>query len=155
MCAEWEESFYSFIDDMGKRPSTDYSIERINNDDGYHPENCKWILKSEQYKNRRGTRFITFNGETLNHTEWSRKLGLADNVVAHRIKSGWSEKLAVTTKNSSSKVNVAATDKAYKRGFNAAIDEAVKVADREAGQRLSDVELSANDIAAEIKELKQ
>lgn len=47
VCDRWRESFDNFLADMGERPSTDYSIDRLNDDLGYEPGNCVWALKSE------------------------------------------------------------------------------------------------------------
>ena len=52
ICPEWN-SFSTFLADMGKCPFPDGSIERIDNDKGYEPSNCIWLLKKEQSKNRR------------------------------------------------------------------------------------------------------
>lgn len=59
MCPRWRESFANFLADMGKRPSPDHSVERIDNEQGYSPENCKWILRSEQNRNKRNTHSLT------------------------------------------------------------------------------------------------
>jgi hypothetical protein len=56
VCARWK-SFSNFLADMGERPTGNYSIDRINNDLGYYPENCKWSDKVEQALRRRIDRF--------------------------------------------------------------------------------------------------
>lgn len=51
VCDRWRNSYEDFLADIGKRPSIDYSIERINVNGNYEPNNCKWILKALQAKN--------------------------------------------------------------------------------------------------------
>lgn len=53
VCSEWDESFESFIADMGEPPSDKHSLDRINPYKGYEPGNCRWATSSEQIKNRR------------------------------------------------------------------------------------------------------
>lgn len=54
VCDRWRGvmGFSNFYSDMGKRPSLNHSIDRINNDGGYEPDNCRWATKSEQMINR-------------------------------------------------------------------------------------------------------
>ncbi len=56
MCARWKGSYAAFVADMGRRPSPKHSIDRIDNDKGYEPGNCKWATKAEQSRNRRSVK---------------------------------------------------------------------------------------------------
>jgi hypothetical protein len=85
VCEAWQESFTSFIDDMGWRPNNKYSIERIDYNKDYCPENCKWILKSEQTKNCRRVKLIAYNGKEHCLTDLCKLLGLVYSTMRHRV----------------------------------------------------------------------
>jgi len=68
ICNKWLESFENFFEDMGDRPKG-MSLERIDNNKGYYKDNCKWIPKENQSKNRRGNIYLNINGEILTARE--------------------------------------------------------------------------------------
>lgn len=88
MCDKWRESFDSFISDMGCRPSTDHSIDRINNDGNYEPGNCRWATRKTQMNNTRVNRLIQIEGETKTMTQWADVIGVCREVVYKRLKRG-------------------------------------------------------------------
>jgi hypothetical protein len=95
VCERWQ-SFVNFIADMGTRPSG-MTLERIDNDGDYSPENCRWATIAEQHTNMRSNRLLTLNGMTKTLTEWAHDIGMKPNTLLFRIRSGWSEERALTT----------------------------------------------------------
>lgn len=89
ICDRWINSFLAFYEDMGPRPSKDYSIERIDNDAGYSKENCKWATQDEQKQNTRNVKKLTYNGETMGLGAWARKLGIDRCTLRLRLAKGW------------------------------------------------------------------
>lgn len=97
VCDSWNNSFKSFFDDMGERPSKDHSIERIDNNRGYDPDNCRWATRVEQSRNRRSNRILTFNGESRCVMEWAEYLGVNNQALYRRLYKGWPVDRALST----------------------------------------------------------
>ncbi len=88
--------YENFLKDMGERPQGK-SIERIDNNKGYGPDNCKWASRMEQVNNRRNTIHITIGGETRTAAQWADIRGMERKVVYARIKDGWEKTDAILT----------------------------------------------------------
>ena len=85
VCERWLNSFPAFVDDMGKRPKGK-TLDRINSDKGYCPENCRWSTMTEQGNNRRNNRLLEYNGATHTAMEWVRLLNLKSATVYDRLR---------------------------------------------------------------------
>lgn len=89
LCKEWE-NYYNFQKwslENGYRE--DLTIDRINNDKGYSPDNCRWVTMKVQQNNKRNTAYYTYNGETKPFMEWCDLYHLTRDQIAYRIKNGW------------------------------------------------------------------
>lgn len=82
VCERWAE-FAAFLADMGECPDG-YSIDRIDNDRGYEPGNCRWASRAEQNRNRRGIVWYEVNGVRMCERDASVALGLKPNAFAAR-----------------------------------------------------------------------
>lgn len=86
VCDRWMQSYEDFYEDMGPRPSDLHSIDRIDNDGDYEPNNCRWAAKLEQMENCSNTRRIEVDGELLPLRKAAEKLQMELNVLRERIK---------------------------------------------------------------------
>lgn len=76
VCERWQNSFENFLVDMGERPGKDYSIDRIDVNGDYCPENCRWATRKEQCNNRRSNIKIEYQGKVQTLMQWCEELGL-------------------------------------------------------------------------------
>ena len=98
VCKRWFESFENFIEDMGAKPNSNYSIDRIDNDGNYCKDNCRWATWITQQNNKRNNHYITYQGVTKTLKEWSNSLGISYCTLTSRInKSRWSIERSFTT----------------------------------------------------------
>lgn len=88
MCERWLNSFESFLEDMGNKPSSDYSIERKDTNGDYSPENCRWATRKDQQRNMRNTKFLEFNGELVPIQKLAEDHGINISTVRARLRSG-------------------------------------------------------------------
>lgn len=82
VCKRWD-SFATFVADMGPRPNG-YLLDRINNDKGYSPSNCRWTTRSQQQLNQRRTRKITIEGREYIAQELAQKYGFKTDTLIER-----------------------------------------------------------------------
>ena len=97
ICKQWNNSFETFLKDMGLKPTFKHKIERIDNDGNYEPNNCVWATQFQQSRNMRTNRYITFKGKKLCIADWSYSLGGNHNLIHDRLKMGWPTTKALST----------------------------------------------------------
>lgn len=88
ICDRWRSSFQAFFEDMGPRPFK-MTLERINNDGNYCPENCRWASRKEQARNTRKKRTIVIDGVETHIAELAEKYGIDMRTLDRRLKAGW------------------------------------------------------------------
>ena len=98
VCDRWlgVTGFCNFLSDMGKRP-TGTTLDRIDNDGNYEPENCRWATAAEQGANTCRVRLVTISGETKSIRAWCKYFGINYGTVNSRLGDGWPTIKAITT----------------------------------------------------------
>lgn len=90
ICDEWLNDYMSFYNWAISNGYDDtLTIDRIDNNKGYYPDNCRWVTRKTQARNTRRNRIITFNGETRSLAEWCEVLNLNYYRVKRRLQLGW------------------------------------------------------------------
>lgn len=95
VCEEWSEylPFAKWARENGY--SDDLSIDRIDNDRGYEPSNCRWATQKEQHNNKRSNRIIEYMGKRYTLTQLAEYAGLNKTTLKERLNNGWSVEDAV------------------------------------------------------------
>lgn len=100
VCERWRQSYAAFLEDVGPRPSSKHSLDRINTNGNYEPGNVRWATMREQSNNRRNNKLFKFHDKLMTISEAVRMAGgvvpistANSRVLKHR----WRIELAVTT----------------------------------------------------------
>lgn len=99
VCDEWKNDFQAFCDwAMANGYHNDLSIDRIDVNGNYCPENCRWATPQEQASNRTSNHLLTYNGHTMTMKKWSEEVGIPFRVLEQRLnRHGWETERALTT----------------------------------------------------------
>ena len=104
VCKEWRADYIAFRDWAfangydPKAPKGKCTIDRIDNNGNYCPENCRWVSTKEQARNTRRNRIIELNGKRQTLAEWAEETGIYYLTIHNRLKSGWRVEDALTIK---------------------------------------------------------
>ncbi len=97
VCKRWH-TVKNFLADMGQRPSARHSLDRIDNEGNYEPNNCRWATIERQNRNRRSTIMVTTaNGERVPLCDLADLAGVSHNLAGDRIRHGWSVERTLAT----------------------------------------------------------
>lgn len=99
VCQEWVDKFTAFEQwALNNGYSESLTIDRINNNGNYEPDNCRWITNQQQSRNRRTNHLLTHKGQTKTLIEWSEELSIPYNTLVNRINVlGWSIEKSLST----------------------------------------------------------
>lgn len=99
VCPEWFDDFINFYNwAMANGYNDELTLDRIDSNGNYEPDNCRWVTYKQQANNTRRNNYITFNGETHTLTEWAEKLGIKRSTLSTRIhRANWDIEKALTT----------------------------------------------------------
>lgn len=87
VCKEWFD-FERFLADMGIRPSIDHQIDRKDNGKGYSKENCRWVTRTQNMRNKRNTIWLILDGKKVTTGEASEKTGVKYKTIKTRLSAG-------------------------------------------------------------------
>lgn len=104
VCDRWmigvdsKSGFQCFLEDMGPSYRLGLTIDRINPNENYSPENCRWITQAEQTRNRRNNIILEHDGRRMILSKWAMEIGVRPGLIGDRIRLGWSASNAITNR---------------------------------------------------------
>lgn len=98
VCEEWANSFQTFYEwSIANGYTEELTLDRIDVNGNYEPNNCRWATRKEQMNNTRFNHFATLNGCTKSLAEWAEIYGIKPATIRKRFQRGWSVEKAITT----------------------------------------------------------
>lgn len=97
VCDRWLDDFEAFLADVGAKPSARHELDRIDNNRGYEPSNCRWVTRSQNDRNRRSTLWVDYRGERRRLIDLCEQFGTWLDTVKFRLEHGWTMEAAVET----------------------------------------------------------
>lgn len=97
ICDEWKNDFTAFYNwAIANGYDDKLSIDRIDNDGNYEPNNCRWVTRKKQCNNRRSNRLIECNGKIQTLQEWADETNINSNTITLRLKRNWTIERALS-----------------------------------------------------------
>lgn len=84
VCDRWANSYENFLADMGRAPEG-YTLDRIDNNKGYEPSNCRWASMKEQSNNRNNNRVITYNSVSKTLSQWAETIKRSPSTLSEAL----------------------------------------------------------------------
>lgn len=89
ICDRWRNSFDAFLEDMGRAPTKNHTVGRLDNEGDYEPGNCEWQTRKVQQNNRSNTHYIEVDGKQVSRGELAESMGLTISQLVTRMKHNW------------------------------------------------------------------
>ena len=97
VCERWKNDFGAFLHDLGERPGSNYTLDRIDVDGNYEPGNVRWATHKTQATNKPNCIILSLSGTSKPLTRWASELGISAGTLRNRYRNGWSDERILTT----------------------------------------------------------